>query len=227
MSDQGKWFKLWGASLTDPSLENLELHQWARWARLGVFIKVHGTDGKLVIEPPARSLQNALRTSTYEELILIISNLPSFAMLEMSHKASPIASQDVIKESKSYMLTCKNWNKYQGDFSIERTKKWREKNSVTDSVTRDGKSDGLRREEKRRDVKSTSTSTPSATKSRAVGRALSSQEHPEESVDEMPIKDTRKEWLGKLPEVKSYEDAKDDELCGPPKDLLKRVKGLK
>lgn len=57
------------------------------------------------------------------------------------------------------MIVVRNWNKYQGDFSVERTKKWREKKSVTRSVTSNGESDGLRREEKRRDLTSTSLSS--------------------------------------------------------------------
>ncbi len=157
MSYQGKWWKAWTTALTDPDLENLELHQWARWVRLGLFIKAHGNDGKMTISYPARSLQNTLRTNSYEELIGVLQMLPSYKLLEASQTASHQASQLAEGLPISYLLVCKNWNKYQGDFSVHRTRKWRQNKSVTDSVTGDGKSDGLRREEKRGDVTPTST----------------------------------------------------------------------
>lgn len=190
MSDQGKWAKLWTTVLADPELENLELHQWARWVRLLIFIKAHGTDGKLMITKPCRSLQNTLRMSSFEELISLILVLPSFKLLDTwqendpstgqfitvganaprtvanldGKKSLPLASHTALQETeerlKRYMLVVKNWNKYQGDFSVERVRKHRAKNSVTGSVTGNGESNGLRREEKRRDVTSTSFSSP-------------------------------------------------------------------
>lgn len=163
MSDQGKWAKLWTTVLADPELENLELHQWARWVRLLIFIKAHGTDGKLMITEPCRSLQNTLRMSSFEELVALLLVLPSYtlkdATTESLQTASHIALQDAQIRLKRYMLTVKNWNKYQGDFSVERVRKHRAKHSVTGSVTSNGESNGLRREEKRRDVTSTSFSS--------------------------------------------------------------------
>lgn len=179
MSDQGKWAKLWISVLADPDLENLELHQWARWVRLIIFMKAHGTNGKLSFSPPFRALQNVIRVASFEELIKVIINLPNFTVLQPSHITSRQPSHE---EPSRYMLSCRNWYKFQGDMSGERMQKLRKKQTVTSSVTSDGKSDGLRREEKRRDVKSTSTSTPSARSASRLGatppRLPAAQEKP-------------------------------------------------
>jgi hypothetical protein len=163
VSDQGKWAKIWISTLANPDLENLELHNWARWVRLILFMKAHGTNGKLSFSPPFRALQNVMRVATFEELIALITNLPNFKVLQPLPNASHTPLQE---DSGKYMLTCRNWFKFQGDMSTERVKKFRQKQSVTSTVTSNGESNGLRREEKRR-ITSTSTSLDSTSTSRS------------------------------------------------------------
>lgn len=193
MSDQGKWAKIWVSVLANPDLENLELHEWARWVRLIVFMKAHGTNGKLSFKPPFRALQNVLRVETFKDLKEVIINLPNFKWLEPLHNASHTPLHDDIGK---HMLTCRNWFKFQGDMSTERVKKFRQRSTVSSTVPSNGKCNGLRREEKRR---ITSTSTSPALRS--------------------PL-----ERGGAAREFKSFEEAKDDEFCGPPEGMAGRIK---
>lgn len=156
MSDQGKWAKIWISTLANPELENLELHEWARWVRLIVFMKAHGTNGKLAFDPPFRALQNVLRVDSWDTLCEVVRHCPGFTLFEPSQSALHQPSQH--KEHR-HMIVCRNWYKYQGDFSRERMRKLRQKPTVTLPVTHSSQSDGLRGEEKRR-ITSTSTSTP-------------------------------------------------------------------
>lgn len=216
IADKIPWCKFWHSCLSDPSLEELELHQWARWARLIIFVRGHGDNGKLHLEPPARALQNVLRVRSYEELIATIR---LFKNVSLAVTDKDTLRNTITEPLRSYFMNVRNWYKYQGDDSKERVRKWR----VTKSVTKSVKSNAL--EKSRVDL--TSTSTSSATNPRALRRASSSQEHREETVDEMPIKDTRAEWEKPIPDkIKSYEEAGDNELCGPPKDMLKQIKAL-
>lgn len=156
MSDQGKWAKIWVSVLANPDLENLELHEWARWVRLIVFMKAHGTNGKLSFKPPFRALQNVLRVETFNDLKEVIINLPNFKWLEPLPNASHTPLHDDIGK---HMITCHNWFKFQGDMSTERVKKFRQKQTVSPTVPSNDECNGLRREEKRR-ITSTSQSYP-------------------------------------------------------------------
>lgn len=77
MADQGKWFKLWCSSLDDTALEDLELSDWARWARFGAYIKSHGNAGEIEIKSPCRSIQNLWRVKSYREIIVVLVRLPN------------------------------------------------------------------------------------------------------------------------------------------------------
>ena len=68
MADQGRWFKLWGESLSDPDLSNLSVADFGRWAKFGVYLKVHGNDGTIVLTPPARQLLAMLELDTFRAL---------------------------------------------------------------------------------------------------------------------------------------------------------------
>lgn len=196
MADKIPWCKFWHSCLSDPDLEELELHQWARWARLIIFVRGHGDNGKLHLEPPARALQNTLRVPSYSELIKVICMFKNVSLA--------VTRQDTLLDTKNeplhaYFMTVKNWYKYQGDDSKERVRKWR----VTKSVTRSVKSNAL--EKSRVDLTSTSTSTTASRP--APGGASAPLEHQE---------------------IKSYEEAGDNDLCGPPKGMWKKVKeGMK
>lgn len=149
MADQGKWFKLWVNALTDPTLEELDTEQWFRWVRLGVFIKAHGEAGELTFASPGRALQNLLRIDNFLDMIKCINKLPGYVIEENVTPASPAPSLNSIIIPSQFKIKCKNWHKYQGDFSVKRTRKWRAKSAVTG----DGKSDDPRGEEKRGEEK--------------------------------------------------------------------------
>ncbi len=196
MSDQGKWAKLWVSILSDPELENLELHQWARWVRILIFIKGHGTNGKVVFKAPFRALQNVLRVQSFDELKAIVSSLPNYTIMSALHETVETPLHDKDDGSEKFMLVCRNWTKYQGDISTDRVKKYRAKSSVSKDVTSNGKCNGLRREEKRRDVKSTSTSTPRASRSPALAAGGATREGEEKEVDfeEMEMRERNQQW---------------------------------
>lgn len=200
MSDQGKWAKIWVSTLANPKLENLELHEWARWVRLILFMKAHGTNGKLVFDPPFRALQTVMRADSWDTLLEFVRHCPGFTLFEPLQ--SPLHQPSQHKDDR-WMIVCKNWYKYQGDFSRERVSKWRKKQTVTPTVTSLSQSNGLRREEKRR-ITSTSTSPTSQTAADAASA---------------PLENGR-------PAMKDYEEAKEGDFCGPPKGWAKQIKKL-
>jgi hypothetical protein len=77
VADQGKWFKLWCSSLEDQALENMELDEWARWARFGTYIKRHGHAGEIEVNAPCRALQNLFRLNSYYEVLSSILKMPN------------------------------------------------------------------------------------------------------------------------------------------------------
>lgn len=158
MSDQGKWFKLWEAALDDADLENLDIHQWYCWARFGVYLKKHGNDGKITLRNPCTALVNLFRLHSFEEVIKMLKMFPNYLI-----KEDIIETVNVTNVVVSCFVVCKNWNKYQGDFSTDRVRKHRLR--VTANVT---PQEERRREETLKST-STSTSTPRASQSARLG----------------------------------------------------------
>ena len=117
MADNGRWFKLWTSSPDDPSLDNLDIADFGRWAKLGAVIKEHGERGCLVIESPARSLCAKMQVSTFDDLEKALLRLPNLTIERVNGKLT---------------VTFNNWRKYQEDTTVsERVKKWRESKTVT------------------------------------------------------------------------------------------------
>lgn len=156
MADQGKWFKLWESALDDQDLENLSIHEWFCWARLGTYMKKHGKDGELSIKAPALALQNVLRLNGPDAIKRVIKVLPGYVFEECKGETANVTNATV-----TFKIKCSNWSKYQGDYSTNRVRRWRKR--VTPNVTA--------QEEKRRDVEEKRgdvspkppTSLPSAT----------------------------------------------------------------
>jgi hypothetical protein len=160
VADQGKWFKLWESALDDQELENLSIHQWFCWARLGTYVKKHGKDGELVIKAPATALQNLLRLGDFEAVINVIKMLPGYVLengalmgrplcAPRGAEESPSETANVTNASVSLKIKCTNWLKYQGDFSTERVRKHRRHETVNVTVQEERRGDV---EEKRGDV---------------------------------------------------------------------------
>lgn len=201
VADKIPWCKFWTSCLSDPDLEELELHQWARWARLIVFLRGHGENGKMRIEPPARALQNCLRVQSYGDLIAVIKLFKNVTLTPLLHPPLGVTDKEPLHEplhetKQSYFVSCKNWYKYQGESSKERVRKWRQKNTVTKSVS----SNAL--DKSRLDVTSTST-----TKAASRDASLASAPAPQTP--------------GK---IKSFDEAGPDDLCGPPPNLLEQFR---
>src|SRR3990167_1139348 len=137
MADLGRWFKLWCTAVSDPDLDNLPIATFGRWAKLGAVIKEHGTNGKITISAPAKSLCAALQCDTFDALIKCIEEMPNV-------NVTPVTNATV-----TYEVEYRNWLKYQGDMSNDRVRSWRERNRR--SVTPKRRGEERRREEKRRE----------------------------------------------------------------------------
>lgn len=137
MADQGKWFKLWESALDDPDLENLSIHQWFCWVRFGVYVKKHGKNGKIRLRSPALALINIMRLESFSAVVSMLKSFPNYTFEEGQNETANVTNANV-----TYNFICKNWSKYQGDYSTDRTRKWRSKGTV--NVTR--------QEERRREV---------------------------------------------------------------------------
>lgn len=50
MADRRRWWKFWTCALSDDALEGLDPIDWARWARLALYVAEHGTDGTVLVD---------------------------------------------------------------------------------------------------------------------------------------------------------------------------------
>ena len=139
MADNGKWFKLWCSAVHDPSLDNLSIADFGRWAKLGAVIKEQGTAGKIIIKHPARMMCAVMQVDSFNDLINCINKLPNIN----------VSSETL--ESVSYLIEFRNWAKYQDNLSTERVRKFRDKNTQMKHPKKRGEE--KRREEKRREEK--------------------------------------------------------------------------
>ncbi len=112
MADQGIWWKLWCSALDDPDLDNLDLADFGRYCKMGAFIKRQGQTGSIVLAPPARALCATFQVPDFNALIAAISRLPNVIVTAVSSETNAT-------------VTIKNWLKYQGDYSTERVRKFR------------------------------------------------------------------------------------------------------
>ncbi len=138
MADQGRWFKLWYEALSDPDLANLSIADFGRWAKFGVYVKAHGTDGSIRLVPPCRVLLVHLELMSFKDLIACISSFPNVE----------ISRDDHVRNGDDVTITAKirNWRKYQIDSSAERQRRYRHRQAF-------GVTTKKRREEKRREEK--------------------------------------------------------------------------
>lgn len=132
---------MWGSALTDPDLENLSLEDWARWVRLGVYIKAHGKDGEIRFLDPYSGLLRLFQMGSVSDAIMTIKKFPHCTLGERSFTVSPGTNETVTLEIKF-----DNWFKYQGDFSSDRVRKFRDKKRHSETLQEEKR---RRREEKR------------------------------------------------------------------------------
>lgn len=117
MADQGVWFKLWTSALGDPDLDNLDIADFGRWAKLGTYIKAQGTSGTLVLRPPSRTLCSKLQVKHFDELIAAFHRFPH---CDLRRDKCNVSGETIIT------VSFHNWPKYQGDLSTNRVRKFRE-----------------------------------------------------------------------------------------------------
>ena len=141
MSDQGKWWKLWLSALDDDDLENLSIHEWFAWARLACHIKGHGKNGRIVLRKPGTRVVQLMRVEDFDSAINMIKRFPNVEF--------ETPQNETVRETVEYIVKFKNWNKYSGDYSYERVKKFRKNETVEDSQN-ETRQEEKRGEEKRR-----------------------------------------------------------------------------
>lgn len=91
---------------------------------------------------PATAVVNVMRVNSFKDAVTMIKLFPNYIVEE---------PQNVTVQGRyTVSIKCKNWNKYQGDFSGDRVKKHR--NTVTANVTAQ---EEKRREEKKKRIDNT------------------------------------------------------------------------
>ncbi len=213
MGDQGRWFKLWVGADEDPHLASLPLDDFARWSILGLYLKVHGRDGKVALPYPYEALQRRFRVSSPEAVIGILRRFPN-CLVELSGEGPG----KTVTDSTIATVTWRNWRKYQGDFSGERVRAHRQRRNAvkTESVTRQ---EEKRREEKRREEKKERTSVGAADSPQGKENGFAAW--PPEwdplkaRIDALPFLAKHKHWLEEL----SWWRTMDEWLASAPKAL--------
>ena len=135
MADQGRWFKLWTSVMSDPSLGNLGLDDFARWCLFGVFLKEHGTSGELTVQSAGLALMRLFQLDAFEDAIKVLQKFPNCTV-------TPVTNAIV-----TYNVRWDNWQKYQGDNSSERTRLWRKRQRESVTVKKRREQKRIRREE--------------------------------------------------------------------------------
>jgi hypothetical protein len=98
-------------------LQNLNLEDWARWVRLGVYTKLHGTRGTIVFKAPFTALYELFKCHSMSDITTILLSFPHL-ILRNDQPALHIE------------IEFKNWHKYQVDSSAERVKRFRSKRNA-------------------------------------------------------------------------------------------------
>lgn len=76
MSDARKFFKVNCSSLSDLCLSDLDICDFGRWVKFGVYMKAHGNRGQITLSQPARSLCLAMQVDSFSHLISTIKRIP-------------------------------------------------------------------------------------------------------------------------------------------------------
>jgi len=132
-----RWVKIWHEILLDPCFQELSLEQQARYYNLLVFISVHGKQGSLVINFPARQLVFTLQCSDFKHVKECILGLPNIKIKEG-------------KSNEQFTVTINKWHKYQVDDSTERVRRHRQNVTVQEKEKEEEK-DKEQEEDKEKD----------------------------------------------------------------------------
>jgi len=121
VADQGIWFKLWVSALDDGDLDNLDIADFGRWAKLSAYIKRHGTNGVITLTTPSRTLCAMLQVKDFNSLIEVIKRIN---LCDLEAQKSTVTGVTIAT------VTFRNWQKYQGDNSISRVRRFRQRVTV-------------------------------------------------------------------------------------------------
>ena len=161
LADQGRWFKLWASAVSDPDLRALSLEDFGRWCAFGVYLKLHGKNGRLEIRSPALPLQELLRLKSFQDVVSMLQSFPHCTAKSVTN--SPV----------TLVVVWENWQRYQGDYSGDRVRKWRREHKRSSNAMVTPKEEKRSRrevEEKRREEQPLSQNLPVP-----VGPSLGSQ----------------------------------------------------
>lgn len=184
MADQGRWFKLWYEALSDPDLGNLTIDDFGRWAKFGVYLKAHGTDGSIRLIPPSTMLCSILQLPSFSAMISCFSLFPN---CQISRDDDGVTLGDVAVTVKWL-----NWRKYQVDSSAERQRRYRHRKAFGVTTKKRG-------EEKRREEIHTPPVVPPPTKSANGFSTWPPAWTPiVEAIHDLPFLQANKHWLEDL-----------------------------
>ena len=115
MADQKRWFKLWCSAPSDDDLQYLPpTLRWA-WAAFGCYTKVHGTRGRVTLNPTNTVLAAEMGVLP-ETLLATLKRLPHMRV------------EEGISDNGTIAVTWQNWPKYQEDSTVaERVSRLRSK----------------------------------------------------------------------------------------------------
>src|SRR3972149_2594359 len=97
MADQGRWFKLWVSSRSDPSLSVVPIADFGRWCKVSVYTKEHGTNGAVSLVPPTETgvvhpLQTDFQVASFDAVLCAIKRFPNIAIAPVSYETSMCVS---------------------------------------------------------------------------------------------------------------------------------------
>lgn len=138
MADRGQWVKLWCSAEDDPDLSALSLEDFGRWCKLLIYVKRHGTDGRVVFKKNANILREKFRCKSDDEVVSVLASFPNVTVQEKQNETFPNVT--------ALIVTFCNWNIYQGDNSAERTRLWRERVTIQEEKRREEKKKKKRKE---------------------------------------------------------------------------------
>jgi hypothetical protein len=186
MADQGHWFKLWCSADDDPDLGNLEVADFGRWCKLGMYTKAHGTAGTLSFRPPAWALCRKLQLPDFQAVVETIQRFPHVHIT-----CTNCGENGSVTSETNAIVTFQNWQRYQGDMSRARTRRWRAR------VT------AKKRGEEKRTPKPPVTQSSQGPNPRQPTAPAGAKSNPPEPADYRGISETEAlENLGRLADLK-------------------------
>ena len=165
MSDQGIWWKLWCAAIEDSDLSIMPIGDFGRWAKFGAYTKKQGTNGTVnLIRPPdgiQHPLQAQFQVDSFDGILDVISRFHTCVMepILKSSNDVPLNVPEGTNATVSHQVKWRNWVKYQGDCSTDRTRRFRAKHEGMEPSHETANVTAKKRREEKRREESLNTNT--------------------------------------------------------------------